>query len=103
MLGTTSVREPSGLTMSMAMPRLTLPGITVTGLPPSTANALFLSGWVARGGATAAGVSFATAGGGVAGAATGGAVAGIGGAVTAAVTLVTGTDFVATGSSPMGR
>src|SRR5262245_15942778 len=44
MLGTTRVREPSFLTRSMAMPRLIASGMTVTGLPLTASNELFISG-----------------------------------------------------------
>jgi len=48
MLGTTRLREPSGLTRSIAMPRFTASGITVAGLPLTWVNALFISGCEAR-------------------------------------------------------
>src|SRR5436305_5241684 len=47
-LGTTRLRDPSGLARSMAMPRLTCSGSTSTGLPSAWAKELFISGCSAR-------------------------------------------------------
>src|SRR5664280_1764486 len=46
MFGTTSWRVPSGLVMSIAMPRLIVSGSTSVGLPSTTSYATFIAGTI---------------------------------------------------------